>query len=112
MKNKPVFSLSKALIVENIKMYWYLPVLSFITYFMAGIFPLLTDRRMVTDANHWYLDDCLNNWNLAFVLLLVAIPLIASMLMMSYLHNPVKAIAVHAQPFSRSESTRLNSSHT
>ncbi|MBQ1958849.1 MAG: hypothetical protein II354_00350 [Firmicutes bacterium] len=101
MKNKPAISLSKALIVENIKMYWYLPVLSFITYFMAGIFPLLVDDTMVTTKNHWYLDDCLNNWNLAYVLLLVAVPLIASMLMMSYLHNPVKAIAVHAQPFSR-----------
>ena len=103
MKNKPAISLSKALIVENIKMYWYLPVLSFITYFMAGIFPLLTDSRMVTDANHWYLDDCLNNWNIAYVILLVAAPLIASMLLMGYLHNPVRAAAVHGQPFSRNK---------
>ena len=103
MKNKPVFSLSKALIVENIKMYWYLPALSFITYFMAGIFPLLVDDSMLTVDNHWYLDDCLNNWNVAFVILLVAVPLIASMLMMGYLHNPVRAIALHAQPFSRNK---------
>ena len=103
MKNKPVFSLSKALIVENIKMYWYLPALSFITYFMAGIFPLLVDDTMLTVENHWYLDDCLNNWNFAFVILMVAVPLIASMLMMGYLHNPVKATAVHAQPFSRNK---------
>lgn len=103
MTNKSVFSLSKALMVENIKMYWYLPALSFITYFMAGIFPLLTDPSMITLENHWYLDDCLNNWNLAYVILLVAVPLIASMLMMGYLHNPVKALAVHAQPFSRNK---------
>ena len=103
MKNKPAISLSKALIVENIKMYWYLPALSFITYFMAGIFPLLTDPTMVTLENHWYLDDCLNNWNVAYVILLVAAPLIASMLLMGYLHNPVRALAVHAQPFSRNK---------
>ena len=103
MKNNTIFSLSKALITENIKMYWYLPALSFITYFMAGIFPLLVDDTMVTLENHWYLDDCLNNWNLAFVLLLVAVPLIASMLVMSFLHNPVRAAAVHAQPFSRNK---------
>ena len=103
MKNKPIFSLSKALITENIKMYWYLPVLSFITYFMAGIFPLLVDETMVTTANYWYLTDCLNNWNVAYVILLVAVPLIASMLVMSFLHNPVRATAVHAQPFSRNK---------
>lgn len=103
MKNKPAISLSKPIIIENIKMYWFLPALSFITYFMAGIFPLLTDRSMLTDANHWYLDDCLNNWNLAYIFLLVAVPLIASMLMMSYLHNPVKALAIHGQPFSRNK---------
>ena len=103
MTSKPVFSLSRPLIVENIKMYWFLPVLSFITYFMAGIFPLLVDDTLLTVQNHWYLDDCLNNWNLAYVILLVAVPLIASMLMMSFLHNPVRALAIHGQPFSRNK---------
>ncbi|MBR5229260.1 MAG: hypothetical protein IKW01_00265, partial [Firmicutes bacterium] len=103
MKNKPLFSLSKPLIVENIKMYWFLPVLSFITYFMAGIFPLLVDETKLTNENHWYINDCLNNWNIAYVMLMTAVPLIASMLMMSFLHNPVRAIAIHGQPFSKNK---------
>ena len=35
MRNKPVFSLSPAIIKENFKMFWYLPALSFIAYFLA-----------------------------------------------------------------------------
>ena len=101
MKNKINFSLSGALIRENYKMYWYLPVLSFIAYFMAGIFPLLMDPAKLTDPNHWYLEDCLQNFNIAFVCLLVAAPLVGAVVMMNYLHNPARAMTIHAQPFSR-----------
>ena len=74
MKNKRMFSLSKALITENLKMYWYLPALSFIAYFMAGIFPLIMDSSLRTDPNRTYLEDSLNNMNFFFGLLLVAAP--------------------------------------
>jgi len=102
MKSKGNFSLSRALIKENFKMFWYLPALSFTAYFLAGIFPLIMNPRYLTDPNHWYLEDCLMNWNVAFVALLIAAPLVAAIVMMNYLHNPVRAMAIHAQPFSRS----------
>ena len=103
MKTKLQLGLSKALIKENYKLYWYLPVLSFIAYFMAGIFPLIMNPHYLTDPNHWYLEDCLMNWNVAFVALLIAAPLVGSIVMMHYLHSPNYAIAIHAQPFSRSK---------
>ncbi|MBR4862262.1 MAG: hypothetical protein IKU09_08680 [Firmicutes bacterium] len=101
MKAKLQIGLSKALIKENYKMYWYLPALSFIAYFMAGIFPLIMNPHYLTDPNHWYLEDCLMNWNVVFVFLLIAAPLVGSIVMMHYLHSPNYAIAIHAQPFSR-----------
>ncbi|MDY3240182.1 MAG: hypothetical protein SOW80_08675 [Anaerovoracaceae bacterium] len=101
MKNKRIFSLSKALITENLKMYWYLPALSFIAYFMAGIFPLIMDSSLRTDPNRTYLEDSLNNMNVFFCLLLVAVPLIAAVTMMGYFHKPAQAMTIHAQPFSR-----------
>lgn len=101
MKTKLQLGLSKALIKENYKLYWYLPVLSFIAYFMAGIFPLIMNPHYLTDPNHWYLEDCLMNWNVAFVALLIAAPLVGSIVMLHYLHSPNYAIAIHAQPFSR-----------
>ncbi|MGN0714365.1 MAG: hypothetical protein ACI4LN_00990 [Anaerovoracaceae bacterium] len=101
MKNKKIFSLSGALITENLKMYWYLPALSFIAYFMAGIFPLIMDSSLRTDPNRTYLEDSLNNMNFFFGLLLVALPLIAAVMVMGFLHKPARAMAIHAQPFSR-----------
>ncbi len=101
MKNKRIFSLSKALITENLKMYWYQPALSFIAYFMAGIFPLIMDSSLRTDPNRTYLEDSLNNMNVFFCLLLVAVPLIAAVTMMGYFHKPAQAMTIHAQPFSR-----------
>lgn len=84
-------------------MFWYLPALSFTAYFLAGIFPLIMNPRYLTDPNHWYLEDCLMNWNAAFVCLLLAAPLVGSIVMMSYLHHPARAMTIHAQPFSRSK---------
>ncbi len=101
MKNKRIFSLSGALITENLKMYWYQPALSFIAYFMAGIFPLIMDSSLRTDPNRSYLEESLHNMNVFFCLLLVAVPLIAAVTMMGYFHKPAQAMTIHAQPFSR-----------
>ena len=103
MRNKSIFSLSPAMIKENFKMFWYLPALSFIAYFLAGIFPLMMNPHYLTDPNHWYLEDCLQNWNVAFVCLLVAAPLIGAVVMLGFLHNPARAMTIHAQPFSRNK---------
>lgn len=101
MKTKNFFSISPALIKENFKMYWYLPVLSFIAYFMSGVFPLIMNPQYLTDPHHWYINDCLQNWNVAFMFMLIAAPLVGSIVMMNYLHNPVMTMAIHAQPFSK-----------
>ena len=90
-------------------MFWYLPALSFTAYFLAGIFPLIVNPHYLTDSNHWYLEDCLMNWNVAFVCLLIAAPLVGAIVMMNYLHNPARAMTIHAQPFSR---TKIFWSHT
>ena len=103
MKTKLQLGLSKALIKENYKLYWYLPVLSFIAYFMAGIFPLIMNPHYLTDPNHWYLEQCLQNYNVAFVCLLIAAPLVGAIIMMNFLHSQNYAMSIHAQPFSRSK---------
>lgn len=108
MKNKKIFSISPALITENLKMNWYLPALAFIVYFMAGIFPGLMDSGLLRDPNQTYMEDNLNNLNPVFFLLLIAVPLIAAVMMMGFMHRPARAVAIHAQPFSRN---RIYCSH-
>lgn len=107
MKNKNIFSVSPALIRENFKLCWYVPALAFLLYFFAGIFPImlnLPDISLVAG----YIKSSLNNYNVVYPFYMAGIPLVAAMLMMSFFHKPAKALALHAQPYSRS---RLFNSH-
>ena len=52
MKNKNLFALSPALLLENFKMYWYLPVVSLILYFFGGIFPIITNYDNLYSINY------------------------------------------------------------
>ena len=109
MHRKPIFSLSPALMAETIKRCWYLPALSFIIYFIAGILPLMADRPKTDGGvsgevvvNH-YLEQSLANYNVVFMAMLILLPLVAAVLMMNFLHKPARAMAIHAAPFSRNK---------
>lgn len=101
---KPLHSkiLSWPLIAENFKMCWYLPALSLLIYFMSGIFPLFTsDEKDNGYLLGNYINQCFHNWSLPFLLLLIFVPLTAAVLMLGFLHNPNRSMAIHAQPFRR-----------
>ncbi len=74
MKNKNLFALSPALILENFKMYWYLPVLSLIIYFFGGIFPIITNYDNLYSINY-LIQNNFNNLSLVFIPLLIIVPL-------------------------------------
>lgn len=102
MKNKGILSISPSLIRENFKLCWYVPALAFLLYFFAGIFPIilnLSDTSIIAR----YIENSLNNYNVVYPIYMAGIPLVAAMLMMSFFHKPAKALALHAQPYSRSK---------
>ena len=100
MNNKGIFSVSPALIRENFKLCWYVPALAFLLYFFAGIFPIILNLSDMGSIAR-YIDNSLNNYNVVYPLYMAGIPLVAAMLMMSFFHKPAKALALHAQPYSR-----------
>lgn len=102
MKNKGIFSISPALIRENFKLCWYVPALAFLLYFFAGIFPIILNLSDIGSIAR-YIDNSLNNYNVVYPIYMAGIPLVAAMLMMSFFHKPAKALALHAQPYSRSK---------
>ena len=102
MKNKGILGVSSALIRENFKLCWYLPALAFLLYFFAGIFPIILNLSDIGSIAR-YIDYSLNNYNVVYPLYMAGIPLVAAMLMMSFFHKPAKALALHAQPYSRSK---------
>ena len=101
MKNKNLFALSPALILENFKMYWYLPVLSLIIYFFGGIFPIITNYDNLYSINY-LIQNNFNNLSLVFIPLLIIVPLTAACIAMSFFHRENRALAMHAQPYSKS----------
>lgn len=102
MKNKGIFSVSPALIRENFKLCWYVPALAFLLYFFAGIFPIILNLSDMGSIAR-YVNNSLNNYNVIYPIYMAGIPLVAAMLMMSFFHKPAKALALHAQPYSRSK---------
>lgn len=102
MKNKGILGISPALIRENFKLCWYVPALAFLLYFFAGIFPIILNLSDMGSIAR-YVNNSLNNYNVVYPIYMAGIPLVAAMLMMSFFHKPAKALALHAQPYSRSK---------
>ena len=98
MKNKNLFALSPALLLENFKMYWYLPVVSLILYFFGGIFPIITNYDNLYSINY-LIQNNFNNLSPVFIPLLIIVPLTAACIAMSFFHRENRALA---QPYSKS----------
>ena len=94
-----IFACSLPLLLENFKLYWYIPLLSFVAYFFGGIFPIITHRENIDDYSG-FLTNSFANYNVAYLPLLVFVPLIASVTVMSFYHRQDRAIALHSQPLS------------
>lgn len=99
---KNSFGLSKPLMLEILKMYWYVPVLSFVLYFFTGIFPILINIRRLAEMDY-YIYNIMAGWNLGGILLIVLLPLVMSVLMMNFIHNESKSLTLHSQPISKSK---------
>lgn len=100
MKDKNIFSFSLPTMKECFKMYWYIPALSFVMYFFAGIFPILSNLKRIPEIEY-YVEECLDNLSLIYMVLLLAVPVITASLMMGFLHNQQKSMMIHALPISK-----------
>ncbi len=101
MKNKNLFALSPALIIENFKMYWYIPVLSLVLYFFGGIFPIIVNYDDLYKISST-ISQNFQNLSWIFLPMLFFVPLVAACVMMSFFHRGDRAFALHSQPYSKS----------
>jgi len=94
---------SSALITENFKLHWYIPVLTFLSYFFLTIFRIVSNYGEYGLENiSYYIKNALQNQNVGLVLILGFLPLITSCIVMNYYHNQNKAFFITTQPMSRS----------
>ena len=92
------FSVSPALIRENLRRFWAVPAFGFLGYFFSGVFPLL-----MSDGSAWYhtLRNMLQFRNPGFVFFGCLFPLIAAVVLQRYLYAPGAVAVMHSLPFTR-----------
>ena len=101
MKHNNPLCVSGALMKEILKMYWYIPVLTFVLYFFTGIIPILSNISNISSIDY-YIYQSLRNTNVIYALIMSAAPVVTALLMMGFLHKEAKALMLHAMPFSKS----------
>lgn len=96
MKNKGI--LSPVIIKENLKRNAYLAVLAVVVYFMSGI---LIFTMMDNSGKEELIKFSLQHMNPGYQMIATLLPLIASVVSMTFMHKKVQAMNLAAMPFSR-----------
>lgn len=116
MKSKTsFFSVSPAVIREDFRRFWAIPVFAFIGDFLFGILPILTRYSLIREDGGVnamrvgsIVDNLLAGQNPFIILNSLWVPLLAGLLIFSYLHRTGSVMSVHSQPLTRNT---LFSSH-
>jgi ABC-2 type transport system permease protein len=114
MKSKTsYFKISTAVIRDDFRRFWVIPVLSFLGFFFTGIFYILMNIKDIGEYGGVYMtrfiDTLLSGAYPPYILNLLWVPVLSALLVFRYLHNSGHVMAVHSQPYTRP--TLLNS-HT
>ena len=93
--------ISRALLRENFRRFWPIPVLAFLFYFLSGPFLILMNYSNL-EHMHYTIINMMNNSHFAFVALHTLVPIISAVIVFRYLQQPGSVTTTHALPFSRS----------
>ena len=107
MKSKiSYFNISSAIIREDFRKFWAVPLLAFIAYFLESIFFIIveySDFSMNVNSGELarFVENLLTGQNIIVELNLIWVPILSTLLIFSYLHNSGSVMSVHSQPFTR-----------
>ncbi len=96
------FSLSKPLIVENLRRFWAIPALAFLFYFLSGAFPILMSYKHLNKMAN-YIELSLNNQQPFFMMAHLIFPIVAAIIVFRYLQGASSVSVMHAMPFTKAE---------
>ena len=94
------FSVSPPLIKENLRRYWAIPAISFLVYFLTGLFPILISY-MDLSYSYYFIDSMLKNQYAPFMLVHLFAPVLAGVSIFRYLQATPSVTSLHAMPFTR-----------
>ncbi|MBO4992487.1 MAG: hypothetical protein J6E42_10075 [Firmicutes bacterium] len=92
---------SPALLKENFRRFWSIPMLAFLFYFLSGPFMVLMNYGQLQNERY-FIQNMLCDNNLGFVILHVLVPVVSAVMVFRYLQQPGTVTTAHALPFSRS----------
>lgn len=103
MKSKAsYFSISKPLIIENLRRFWAIPALGFLVYFLSGIFPILMAYSHLNDMAT-YIESSLSNQQPFFMFAHLIFPIVAAVVLFRYLQGISSVSVMHSMPFTRAK---------
>lgn len=107
------FKISPAVIKDDFRRFWAIPVIGFIYYFFSSVFIILMQMKQASpneyggDTLASFISTLLSGENIFNLINVIWMSVLSVLLVFRYLHNSGHVIAVHSQPFTRS--TLLNS---
>lgn len=94
------FSVSAPLIKENLRRFWAIPVLSFLVYFLSGVFPILMSYNKL-HIMAGYIEMSLHNMQPFFMAAHLLVPVLAAVVLLRYLQSVSSVAVMHSLPFTR-----------
>lgn len=103
MKSKAsYFSISKPLILENLRRFWAIPALAFLVYFLSGVFPILMSYAHLNDMAS-YIKMSLSNQQPFYMFAHLMFPIMAAVVIFKYLQGVSSVSVMHSMPFTRAK---------
>ncbi len=103
MKSKAsYFSISKPLIVENLRRFWAIPALAFLVYFLSGVFPILMSYSHLNDM-YSYIRMSMINQQPFYMFAHLMFPVMAAVVIFRYLQGVSSVSVMHSMPFTRAK---------
>lgn len=96
------FSISRPLILENLRRFWAIPALAFLVYFLSGVFPVLMSYNRLNNMAS-YIDISLKNQQPFYMFAHLIFPIIAAVVIFRYLQGISSVSVMHAMPFTRTK---------
>jgi len=96
------FSISKPLIIENLRRFWAIPALAFLVYFLSGVFPILMSYSHLSDMAS-YIRMSLANQQPFYMFAHLMFPIIAAVVIFRYLQGVSSVSVMHSMPFTRAK---------
>ena len=95
-------SYSKAIVQDNFKRNWSIPVMGFIAYGLIGLMPVLMSYRSFRNVAH-YAENVMKCSAFFVNAVIVIIAIVTASAVFGYLHNQTSSNAMHAMPTDRSK---------